>query len=228
MVEEKVQQANPQDPTINVKNIVEEAVSRIDDLRVAEVRRIDERIDANDDKYQIQFADSEKAVISALIATKENGNKADQTNEKRFDAVNESYSKLSEQQTKLLTRNEYDSAHKSLAEKIDGVESRINRTEGQSGVFVTHTDLSSSLEKLQGNIEVMIRPIVTNQDVLNTFMNSQRGKEGVTDPAMTKLTKAVEDLVGTKSQGISASWGVLVGAVGFIATLIAIFFALSK
>lgn len=187
----------PLDPTFNVRSIVNEATERLDDLRKAEVKRIDEKITSNDEKYQIQFADSEKAVISALIATKENGNKADQTNEKRFDAVNESYSKLSEQQTKLLARTEYESNHRALIEKIDGVESRINRTEGASNIYVTQTDLTTALDNQSTKFEIMLRPVVT-------FMNSQQGK----------------------SSGLSQGWGFAFGVVGIIIAILTVMFKL--
>src|ERR1035437_6161810 len=137
------------DPTLNVRAMVDESSQRLDDLRKCEVKRIDEKIDSNDKKYQIQFNDSKEAVLAALASTKEAINKAEQANEKRFDAVNEFRSTLSDQQAKLLNRTEYESNHKALIEKIDGVENRINRTEGASNVYVTQTDLTTALDRLQ-------------------------------------------------------------------------------
>jgi hypothetical protein len=179
------------DPSINVKNMIEESITRLDDLRKVEVRRIDEKIDANDAKYQIQFVDSKEAVLAALVATKEAINKADVANEKRFDSVNEFRNTLADQQTKLLTRTEYESAHKALAEKIDGVTDRINRTEGASGVYVTQSDLNSALNKLQTNIETTLQPVVA-------FMNSQTGK----------------------TNGLVQQWVYVVGFFGIISTII--------
>ena len=210
MAEEKVQQANPPDPSINVREIVNESSERLDDLRKSEVRRIDEKIDTLGDnivdkiqcadaKYQVQFTDSKEAVTAALTATKEAINKADQANEKRFDAVNEFRSTLSDQQAKLLTRTEYDSAHKSLIEKIDGVENRINRTEGASNVYVTQSDLANAMDKLQVSIEATLRPVVT-------FMNSQTGQQ----------------------KGIGASWGVALGIFGLVSTILGIFAIISR
>lgn len=168
------------DPSINVKSMIEESTQRLDDLRKVEVKRIDEKIDANDEKYQIQFNDAKEAI-----------NKADQANEKRFDSVNEFRNTLADQQTKLLTRTEYESAHKALAEKIDGVTDRINRTEGASGVYVTQNDLNSALNKLQTNIETTLQPVVA-------FMNSQTGK----------------------TNGLVQQWVYVVGFFGIISTII--------
>src|ERR1035437_8368918 len=206
MAEENVQLANPRDPTVNVREMIEESSGRLDDLRKAEVKRIDDKIAEKDEKYQIQFADSKEAVVAALITTKEAITKADQANEKRFDAVNETNSKLNEQQAKLLTRTEYESNHKSLIEKIDGVESRINRTEGASNVYVTQNDLNVVVDKItelitQGQVsnELALQPVIA-------FMHSQTGK----------------------SQGISSSWGVMLGAMGLIGTILGIFAVVSR
>ena len=206
MAEENVQLANPKDPTVNVREMIEESSGRLDDLRKAEVKRIDDKIAEKDEKYQIQFADSKEAVVAALITTKEAITKADQANEKRFDAVNETNSKLNEQQAKLLTRTEYESNHKSLIEKIDGVESRINRTEGASNVYVTQNDLNVVVDKIT---ELIKQGQVSNQLALQpviAFMNSQTGK----------------------SQGISSSWGVMLGAMGLIGTILGIFAVVSR
>lgn len=198
------------DPTLNVREMINDAVDRIDDLREREVKRLDGRIDANDDKYKIQFDAAKEAVGIALIAqeksvaqalegTKEAINKAEQANEKRFDAVNEFSSTLADQQAKLLPRIEYESNHKSLIDKIDAVESRINRTEGASGVYVTHTDLATEMEKLRLSFESMLRPVVT-------FMNSQTGK----------------------SQGYNSGWLYLIGAISLLSTIISVFHALTE
>lgn len=183
MAEQEVKAANPPDPTANVQNIVSNAIKRIDDLRISEVKRIDEKINNNDIKYEIQFADAkeavntafiaqEKAISAALIGTKEAINKSDATTDKRFDL---------------------------LSEKIDGVVEVISKSTGERGVYVTHIDLSVAMDKLQANIEGTLRPVVT-------FMNSQTGRD----------------------KGIGSSWGVLLGSVGFIATLITVFLAISK
>ena len=152
------------------------------DLRINEHKSASsQRLEATDEKYQIQFSDSKEAVVTALsttkeamskaeMVTKEAINKAEQANEKRFDTVAESITTLSNQQTKFLARTEYESAHSALAEKIDGVNDRINRNEGASGVYVTQTDLNTAIDRLQTSIESSLRPVVN-------FMNSQQGQQ---------------------------------------------------
>lgn len=177
MIEEKVQQSNPPDPTQNVRELIGLEVQRLNDLRDAEVKRVDEKITSSDSRNQIQFIAAkesvgialiaqEKAVAAALEGTKEAIIKADATTDKRFDL---------------------------LSEKIDGVTEAISKSSGSQGIYVTHTDLTIALDKLQTSIEITLRPVVA-------FMNSQEGRD----------------------RGISSSWGVLLGAVGFISAIIAI------
>lgn len=160
MTNEQVQQANPADPTINVRSLVHEATEYLDDLQKVEVKRVDEKIlslddkiDERDDKYQVQFNAAkdavsialiaqEKAVAAALDATKEAIGKAEIATDKRFDL---------------------------LSEKIDGVNDTLNKNAGAQGIYVTHTDLSAEMEKLRTSFEGMLRPVIT-------FMNNSTGK----------------------------------------------------
>ena len=169
--------ANPSDPTLNVRELINDAVQRVDDLRKTELRRIDDKIDASDVRYQIQFNSAkeaisialiaqEKAVAAALDGTRESINKADITTDKRFDL---------------------------LSEKIDGVMNVLNKNSGERVIYVTHADLANEMEKLRTSFESMLRPVVT-------FMNSQTGK-GV---------------------GANQLWGYIIGAIGLLATVLAI------
>lgn len=192
---------NKPDPTVNVKSIVKESITRLDDLRNAEIKRIDRSIEVEigrvndkfndiekkfddvDVKYQIQFNAAkealgialiaqEKAVAAALDSTKEAIGKAEIATDKRFDL---------------------------LSEKIDGVNEILNKNTGAQGIYVTHSDLQISLDKLQTNIEATLRPVIT-------FMNNSQGQQ----------------------KGASTSWQTVVTIIGACGALIAIFFALSK
>ena len=171
------------DPTKNVIELVEASIKRLDDLAELREKYIYEKIKDADVKYQIQFTAAkeavaiastaqEKLVAQALDGTKEAINKADINTEKR---------------------------NSLLSEKIDGVIGTINKTSGERGIYVTHTDLNIAMDKLQAGIEATLRPVVT-------FMNSQTGRSG----------------------GLHAGWVYLLGGVSLISTLIAIFMALSR
>lgn len=148
------EQAKP-DPTVNVKNIVKDAIDRIDDLREAEVKRVDEKFKDNDTKYQVQFNAAkealgialiaqEKAVAAALDASKEATGKSEISTDKQFG---------------------------SLSEKIDGIAETINKNTGAQGIYVTHESLSNEMEKLRISFENMLRPV-------KTFMDNQQGRRG--------------------------------------------------
>lgn len=152
------------DPTVNVSELVERSIVRLDDLRRIEVKRLDDKIEAADVKYQVQFTSSkeaaaqrfeaqqlalkdaliaqEKAVAAALEGTKEAINKADVATDKRFGL---------------------------LSEKIDAVIETTSKNTGAQGIYVTHSDLNIAMEKLQSSIEVTLRPVVN-------YMNSSQGK----------------------------------------------------
>ncbi len=154
---------------------IAEAFKRIDALRDSETKRLDEKIRDGDVKYQIQFSAAEKAlgialtaqekqVAAALEGTKEAIVKNDANTDKRFDL---------------------------LSEKIDSIADTMSKSTGERGIYVTHSDLSTEMEKLRLSFEGMLSPVVT-------FMNSSQGK----------------------SQGFSASWGIILGAVGLTSTVI--------
>lgn len=202
---------NNPDPTYNVRELIDLEIERIDDLRKAEVKRIDEKIDSNDVKYQGQFASAKEAIGIALISqekaqatdresTKDAINKADVNTDKRFDAI---------------------------SDKIDTIAEAISKNSGAQGIYVTHSDLSIVIDKFRADIEAMFRPVIT-------FMNSQQGKEGVTDPIFSKLAEKIDSLVTSRSEntgksiGVSSLWGTILGGVGLIATILAIFSYISK
>ncbi len=141
----------------NTKNM---EMCTLEILHRGDVRRLDEKIEALGEKTQIQFTAQEKAVAAALEGTREAINKADITTDKRFDL---------------------------LSEKIDNVVTVISKSSGERQIYVTHTDLQVSLDRLQANIESTLRPVVA-------FMNSSVGK----------------------SSGLSAGWQFALGAFGLI------------
>lgn len=144
--------SNEQEKTVCEPTFLE-TIKRIDNIIETQVKRIDEKIQDKDTKYQIQFTAAKEAVAiastaqkelvaQALGGTKEAITKNDTNTDKRFDL---------------------------LSEKIDGVIESINKSSGAQGIYVTHTDLSVEMEKLRTSFETMLRPVIT-------FMNAQTGR----------------------------------------------------
>src|ERR1035437_6650504 len=92
----------------------------------------DMRLTERDQWINAKFIDQKEAVDAALASADRAVQKAETTSETRFAGINEFRSTLSDQQKMLMTRTEYDSNHKSLVEKIDGVSSRLDKMDGKS------------------------------------------------------------------------------------------------
>jgi SMC interacting uncharacterized protein involved in chromosome segregation len=112
-----------------------DTVSVLDHIR-ALLREMDlryqQRFDAQSRALEAALLAAEKAVGTALTAAEKAVNKAETAAEKRFEAVNEFRQQLNDYQATLMPRNEYDSAHQSLVEKISDLSSRVDKTEGSS------------------------------------------------------------------------------------------------
>jgi hypothetical protein len=165
---------------------IAEAIKRIDALREVESKHIDEKFRDTKEYFVLSIADTvlasnqrfeaqqlalkdaliaqEKAVAAALAGTKEAIIKNDANTDKRFDL---------------------------LSEKIDSIADTINKSTGAQGIYVTHSDLSTEMEKLRISFEGMLRPVVS-------FMNSAQGGKA----------------------GVSSAWGYVVGSVGLVSTVI--------
>lgn len=103
------------------------------DEKIASLKeRYDDLRQADQIALQAALVAQEKAVAAALTAAKEAVLKAETAAEKRFESVNEFRQSLADQTATLLPRTEYDTAHKSVVEKIDGLTDRMNRKDGQS------------------------------------------------------------------------------------------------
>lgn len=151
---------NKIDPTKNVIELVNSSITRLDDLRNTETKRIDEKFKDYDVKYQIQFTAAEKAigiastaqeklVAQALEGTKEAISKADVATDKRFEL---------------------------LSEKIDAVSKVLSQNTGAQGIYVTHTDLSNSFDKFRMDIESVLKPLISKVEALTTYQNTSTGK----------------------------------------------------
>jgi len=104
---------------------------------------LDTRFLESDLRYQQRFDAQQKAVGDALLAAEKAVNtalasadravvKAETAAEKRFESVNEFRAVLSNQSATLMPRTEADAQMKAMADKIEDLKSRVDRTEGGS------------------------------------------------------------------------------------------------
>ena len=165
----------------------------------------DLKIDLRDDKVQSQFASAKEAVGIASTAQKE--------------AMTAALEGTKDALDKADINN--DKRFDGISQKIDTVIEQINKSTGATGLYVTHSDLAIVVDKIQTGFEAALKPVIA-------FMNSQTGKEGVTDPMMQKLLDKMDAVITVqskgegKSAGLNAGWAYLLGGTTFISAVIAI------
>lgn len=128
----------------------------------------DRRFESADRAVAAALAAQEKLVAAALTAADAAGRKAELSSDKRFDAVNEFRSVLSDQQRVLLPRAEAQAEFKGLQDRIDALCTRVDL-------------LAKHIDRAEG-----------------------------------------------KGTGISALGGWIVGGIGLLGTLVALYFAFNR
>jgi hypothetical protein len=84
-----------------------------------------------DQRYEQRFADLEKSLTVALAASEKAILKAESATERRFEAVNEFRSTLSDQATQFVTNAENDATILRISDRLEELSNRVNRSEGR-------------------------------------------------------------------------------------------------
>lgn len=191
------------DPTVNVQNLLQAAVIRQNDLRDAEIRRIDERhlIETAHLELRITEEANHTSEVMALRSTYEH--QLAEAEAKRIDAIR--------------------------VVDVNAVNVANERAVAQAGVLANQ--VSSSAEILRGLVAATATTIaaqlttVTQQlsdrlTVLERSNNIGQGREQYTDPLMTAMVAEIKALaavvVKSEGKGIGATnlWGFIVAAIG--------------
>ena len=96
-----------------------------DDMR----KMLDERYATQTKALDAAFKAAEQAVQTALVSAEKAVTKAEAAADKRFESVNEFRKALTDQTASFMPRTEYDSAHKTLTDRLSGVNERIGALE---------------------------------------------------------------------------------------------------
>lgn len=102
---------------------------QLDDQRVL----LDERYATQTKALDAAFKAAEQAVQTALASAEKAVTKAETAAERRFESVNEFRQTLTDQAATFMPRAEAESRLVALAEKLDGLATRIDKSEGHSG-----------------------------------------------------------------------------------------------
>lgn len=94
-------------------------------------------IDALRDNFQGQIIATKEQLAAAMASAEKAVQKAEAATEKRFDSVNEFRAQLSDQAQRFLPRTEADAVNRASSEKIDALQSRMDRLEGRGSGFAS-------------------------------------------------------------------------------------------
>ena len=121
-------------------------------------------LDERDKRYHERFEAQQHELMAALLAQKESANaaisaakdavtKAETANDKRFDSVNEFRAALADQQTTLLTKMEYATAHETLVTQINALSGRIADSATRHEAEMAHKVLTDRLNDIAARID---------------------------------------------------------------------------
>jgi hypothetical protein len=191
------------DPTKNVSELVDAAILRIDDMAVLRGQVVDEQVRR---MYDNQVWLEKFSLLRAQHNQEVRKMESDRVDKIRsVDVAN-----AANTATQLL------SAVTNLA------------TTNQNIAETLRNQVATTAAATQTAFERVINPLQERVTSLEKSTNIGAGRAGVSDPAMTELIAEVKGLaksgaVGTgKTEGISLSWGILVGVIGLAVGLIAI------
>lgn len=91
------------------------------------------RFAETDHRYEQRFNDQDKAVNAAMNSAEKAVTKAEAASERRFEAVNEFRATLADQASHFISRTEALARADANAEKIDALQARLDRIEGNKG-----------------------------------------------------------------------------------------------
>jgi hypothetical protein len=111
----------------------------VDTLRQFMQKQLDDQRSLLDERYATQtkaldaaFKAAEQAVQTALASAEKAVTKAETAAERRFESVNEFRQTLTDQAATFITRAEAEVHFAALAEKLDALATRLDKTEGRS------------------------------------------------------------------------------------------------
>jgi len=192
------------DPTQNVRELFEAGAMRQDDLRLAE-RRLQEE--------KILRVEREMIALQREVSIRaEHQRDLDTLEAKRLDAVR------SVDQLAVKTEADRSAAAITMLAQTAATTAETLRSAVNTSATNLATQLTNTVNAITERIAALEKSSYTGQ-----------GKQAVADPMMEQLIGEMRNLTAQraadmgKSAGIGTSWGVLLGAVALIATLLTLY-----
>ena len=141
---------------------------------------VDQRFAENQKSVETALTGQEKAVGAAFLASEKAIIKAEILTDKRFDGVIKSVTDLADQTSDLMPRAEYVANHKALDDKIEVINSNLNKSSGDRNLFVTTSELDSKLTLLVDRMDTAMKPVIE-------YVNQQKGQSTGSELTMGKI-----------------------------------------
>ena len=114
-----------------------EQITALDKRHEERFKAVEAMFRLGEKRFEERFEAQKEAVSNALIAADRAVGKAEVASEKRFDSVNEFRAALADQTARLMPRTESEARLSAMAEKLDSLVDRFNRSEGKGTGIAT-------------------------------------------------------------------------------------------
>ncbi len=195
------------DPTENVLTLVEAAVSRLDDLRASESRRIDDLREAKE-----KFHDSEVEHLRTMATLRaEHARDINEKESRRLDAI---------RQVDVL-------AVSTAADRAAAAISALAATTAANAENLRNA-LTTTATTIAKQTADTVTAITERLAALEKSSYEGKGRQGLSDPMLSELVSEMKSLRESrasgsgKSEGIGASWGFVVAAAVLVVALLTI------
>lgn len=201
------------DPTTNVLSLVEAAVKRIDDLRIAETKRTDDlRLTIIERATELREAESRR-LTEQLVLRSEYTEKLSAAEAKRIDAI-----------------RAVDVAAVAVAAERASQQANVLATQVATSAETLRTLVASTAAQVAGQLQQVSQQFTERLAALEKAAYTGEGRSRITDPQLDQLANQMRGLIEAQSQGagrsagMSSSWGVVVSAVSMLVALASILF----
>lgn len=171
--------------------------SKLDERYQTQTKALDAAFVAQQLAMTTAFTAADKAVAAALAAQEKAVDKANIANEKRFESVNEFRAQLNDMVNTLMPRQEAESRFLAIIEKLEMANTAISN-------MVPRTEMNARLGALIEKLDLVIT------------------RSGVTERAMSSRL----DMSQGQSAGMRDFWGWIVGGIGVLGGIVALYFTL--
>lgn len=200
MADEQINNQSNIDPTKNVLDLVNSSIKRIDDLRIAESKRVDEKI-----------VNEREHVREIMAIRADHANDLREAEAKRIDAI------------RVVDVNAVGATNERATAQAAVLASQVATTAETLRNLVATTASATAIQ-----LDQLTKLLTDRIAALEKAQYEGVGKERVTDPIFSKLIEKIDSLGETRSEntgrgaGLNAGWGYILGAIGLIATILAI------